>query len=254
MGDLAGRTAVVTGAGRGIGRGIACRLAADGALVAVHYGSNEAAARETVELISKNGGRAFCVRARLGLDGDAEELYRRLDEALAEQGEPAALDILVNNAGFNIPRGVADVTPQDFDQLMAVHAKAPLFLIQQALGRLRDGGRVINISSAATRIAFPESVAYCMAKAALEALTPALAKELGPRRITVNAVAPGFVKTDMNKRRWSSAEGEAFHAAFSVFHRMGRPADIADIVAFLASDDSRWVTGQCIDASGGSHL
>ncbi|MET7680393.1 SDR family oxidoreductase [Streptomyces sp. NPDC005423] len=254
MGNLTGKVALVTGGGRGIGRAIAQRLAADGALVAVHYGHREGAARETVGLITDSGGRAFALSAVLGQPGDASALYERLDACLRERGEPSELDILVNNAGFNIPGGIAAVQPQDFDRLMAVHAKAPLFLIQQALERLRDAGRIINISSAATRVAFPESVAYSMAKAALEALTRALARELGPRHITVNAVTPGFVKTEMNKKRWCAPEDEAAHAAYSVFGRMGWPQDVADIVAFLASDDSRWVTGQCVDASGGSFL
>ncbi|MFI2379159.1 SDR family oxidoreductase [Streptomyces sp. NPDC018964] len=254
MNALKGRTALVTGSGRGIGRAIACRLAADGALIAVHYGSDEASARRTVELIEDRGGRAFAVCAPLGVPGDVEALYERFDSGLERLGEPAALDILVNNAGFNVRGGVADVTPQDFDRLMAVHAKAPLFLVQQGLSRLREGGRVINISSAATRVGLPSSLVYSMAKSAVETLTHTLAKELGPRRITVNCVAPGFVKTDLNKRRWSTPEEEAAHAALSVFGRMGHPGDIADIVAFLASDDSRWITGQCIDASGGTGL
>lgn len=254
MGALQGRTALVTGAGRGIGRAIARRLASDGALVAVHYGSDESSARETIELITDSGGRAFPVHAPLGVPDDVRTLYERFDDGLGELGEPTALDILVNNAGFNVRGGVADVTPQDFDRLMAVHAKAPLFLVQQGLWRLREGGRIVNISSAATRVAFPSSLAYSMAKSALDALTRTLAKELGPQQITVNSVAPGFVKTDLNKWRWSTPEQEAAHAALSVFGRMGRPADVADIVAFLASDGSRWVTGQCIDASGGTAL
>ena len=254
MASLKDRTALVTGGGRGIGRAIACRLAADGALVAVHYGSDEASARRTVELITDCGGRAFTVHAPLGVPDDVQTLYERFDSGLEELGEPTALDILVNNAGFNIRGGVAEVTPQDFDRLMTVHAKAPLFLVQEGLRRLREGGRIINISSAATRVSLPSSLVYSMAKSALDALTHTLARELGDRQITVNSVAPGFVKTDMNKRRWSTPEGEAAHAAMSVFGRMGRPADIADIVAFLASDDSRWITGQCIDASGGTGL
>jgi 3-oxoacyl-[acyl-carrier protein] reductase len=181
-------------------------------------------------------------------------VYERLDAGLRGLGEPVALDILVNNAGFNVRGTVAEVTPQDFDRLMAVHARAPLFLVQEGLGRLRDGGRVINISSAATRVALPTSLAYSMAKGALEAFTRTLAKELGPRQITVNCVAPGYVMTDLNRRRWATPEAEAEHAAYSVFGRMGQPADIADVVAFLASQDSRWVTGQCLDASGGTGL
>ncbi|MET9736370.1 SDR family oxidoreductase [Streptomyces sp. NPDC006458] len=251
---LKGRTALVTGAGRGIGRAVARRLAADGALVAVHYGSDEASARETVEQITYEGGRAFALHGPLGVPDDVRTVYERLDAGLHDMGEPAELDILVNNAGFNVRGGVSEVTPQDFDRLMAVHAKAPLFLVQEGLGRLRGSGRVINISSAATRVALPTSLAYSMAKGALETLTRTLAKELGPRQITVNCVAPGFVRTDLNQQRWATPEAEAVHAAFSVFGRMGQPGDIADVVAFLASPDSRWVTGQCIDASGGTGL
>ncbi|MFD4508462.1 SDR family oxidoreductase [Streptomyces sp. NPDC058457] len=254
MGTLNGRTALVTGAGRGIGRAIARRLAADGALVAVHYGSDESSARETVALITDAGGRAFPVHGPLDAPDDIRTVYERLDAGLRALGEPTTLDILVNNAGFNIGGGVREVTPQDFDRLMAVHARAPLFLVQEGLPILREGGRIINISSAATRVALPSSLAYSMAKAALEALTHTLAKELGARQITVNCVAPGFVKTDLNRRRWATPEAEAQHAAFSVFGRMGQPADVADVVAFLASSDSRWVTGQCIDVSGGSAL
>ncbi|MFD4599305.1 SDR family oxidoreductase [Streptomyces sp. NPDC058464] len=254
MGTLNGRTALVTGAGRGIGRAIARRLAADGALVAVHYGSDESSARETVALITEAGGHAFPVHGPLDAADDIRTVYERLDVGLRALGEPTALDILVNNAGFNIGGGVREVTPQDFDRLMAVHARAPLFLVQEGLPILREGGRIINISSAATRVALPSSLAYTMAKAALEALTHTLAKELGTRQITVNCVAPGFVKTDLNRRRWATPEAEAQHAAFSVFGRMGQPADVADVVAFLASSDSRWVTGQCIDVSGGSAL
>ncbi|MGP3978927.1 SDR family NAD(P)-dependent oxidoreductase [Streptomyces sp. 8N114] len=254
-GALSGRTALVTGAGRGIGRATARRLAADGALVVVHYAGNEEAARETVERIIKDGGQALPLRTELGTDDAAvPALYERFDAALAQLGAPPRLDILVNNAGISVPGSIYEVSPRDVDRLLELHAKAPLFLVQHGLPRMGSGGRIINISSAATRVAFPQSLAYSMAKGALEVMTRALAKELGERGITVNAVAPGFVKTDMNTRRWATAEAEAAHAAHAALGRMGLPDDVADIVAFLASDDARWITGQCLDASGGSHL
>ncbi|MEU3297704.1 SDR family oxidoreductase [Streptomyces longwoodensis] len=251
---LEGRTALVTGASRGIGRAIAQRLAADGALVAVHYNTNESAAQETADLITKNGGQAFTLHAPLGVPDDAETLFRRYDQALTQLGRPAVLDILVNNAGLNIRGTITDTTPQDFDHLIAVLAKAPLFLVQQALPRLRPHGRIINISSAATRVALPTALAYTMAKAALEGLTHTLAPTLAPRNITVNAITPGYTRTDLNHHRWDTPEKEAVHAAQSPFNRIGDPGDIADIAAFLASDASRWITGQTIDASGGVGL
>ncbi|MPY49958.1 SDR family oxidoreductase [Streptomyces acidicola] len=254
MGALAGKTALVTGASRGIGRGIARELAREGALVAVHYGGNDAAVRKTLELIHQEGGRAFPVRAELGVPGDVETLYGRLEEGLAQQGQGIELDILVNNAGISGSASIHEVTPELFDRLFAVNTRSLLFLVQRGLKNLRDNGRIINVSSAATRIAYPESVVYSMTKGALNTFTLALAKELGPRGITVNAVSPGFVETDMNQRKRATAESAAQLAAWSVFNRVGRPSDIAEIVAFLASDASRWITGQCLDASGGSRL
>ncbi|MGW4728626.1 SDR family NAD(P)-dependent oxidoreductase [Streptomyces shenzhenensis] len=254
MGELTGKTALVTGASRGIGRAVARGLARDGALVAVHYSRNETAARETLELIAEDGGQAFGVRSELGVPGDAEALYARLEDTLADRGAGPDLDILVNNAGVSGPGRVQDVTPELFDRLFAVNTRSPFFLVQRGLKNLRDGGRIINVSSAVTRIAYPESVAYAMAKGALNTFTLALAKELGPRRITVNAVSPGFIETDMNARKRTTPEAAAQLAALSAFNRIGHPADIADIIVFLASDRSRWITGQCIDASGGSRL
>ncbi|MFJ5780222.1 glucose 1-dehydrogenase [Streptomyces sp. NPDC093094] len=254
MGALSGKTALVTGAGRGIGRGIARELARKGALVAVHYRSDEDAARETLGLIAEEGGRAFPVRAELGVPGDVEELYARLEEGLARQGAGCELDILVNNAGISGSARIHEVTPELFDRLFAVNTRSLLFVVQRGLKHLRDGGRVINVSSAAARVAYPESVVYSMTKGAVNTLTLALAKELGPRGITVNAVAPGFVETDMNAAKRTTAEAAAHLAASSVFDRIGQPADVAEIVAFLASDASRWVTGQILDASGGSRL
>ncbi|MFE5262364.1 SDR family oxidoreductase [Streptomyces coelicoflavus] len=254
MGTLTGKTALVTGASRGIGRQVARKLAGEGALVAVHYGSNEEAARKTLDLVRRDGGRAFPVRAELGVPGDVETLYAGFEAGLAREGLGSEFDILVNNAGVSGSARIEEVTPELFDRIVAVNSRALVFLVQKGLKYLRDGGRIINISSAATRIAYPESIVYSMTKGAVDTFTLALAKGLGDRAITVNAVNPGFVETDMNAGKRSSAEACAELASWSVLGRIGQPADIADIVAFLASDASRWVTGQCIDASGGSRI
>ncbi|GAA2429764.1 A-factor type gamma-butyrolactone 6-reductase ScbB [Actinomadura vinacea] len=254
MSSLAGKTALVTGASRGIGRGIAMRLARDGALVGVHYGSNEAAAKETLADIDRAGGRGFLVHAELGVPGDADRFWAGVDAGLAESGAGAGVDIIVNNAAVGASSDFQGVTPEEFDRLYAVNVKAPYFIVRQGVGRLRDGGRVINISSGVTRIAEPRVMAYGLTKGAVEVFTHTLAKELGPRGITVNSVAPGIIETDNTATQFTTPEAWAAAAAYSVFNRVGQPADIADIVAFLASEDSRWVTGHLIDATGGSLL
>lgn len=145
------------------------------------------------------------------------------------------------------------MTEADYDRVFAVNVKAPFFVIRQGLDRLRDGGRIINISSGVTRIAFPAIAAYAMTKGAVDTLTLTLAKDLGPRGITVNSVSPGIVETDINP--WlADPDAHAQAAAYSAFGRVGEAADIADVVAFVASDDARWITGQAIDATGGSLL
>ncbi|MYT27769.1 MULTISPECIES: SDR family oxidoreductase [unclassified Streptomyces] len=254
MGDLNGKTALVTGSSRGIGRGIARRLARDGALVAVHYRSSETAAKETVESIQDEGGRAFPVSAELGVPGDAEALFESFDAGLAGIGAEPGLDILVNNAAISLPGHIGEVTPEEFDRTVAINTKAPFFLIQHGLRRMRDGGRIVNISSAVTTTAFPSTIAYGVSKGALDTLTRTLAADLGARGITVNTVAPGFIETDMNAAMRATPEAHAALAAISVFNRLGRPTDVADVVAFLACDDSRWITGQRIDVTGGSRL
>jgi NAD(P)-dependent dehydrogenase (short-subunit alcohol dehydrogenase family) len=248
MGVLAGRTALVTGASRGIGRGVAERLARDGARVAVHYGTNETAAKETVTAIEAAGGSAFAIGAELGRPGDAAALWEEFDR------HADGLDILVNNAGIGASRPFDQIDEAEYDRLFAVNVKAPHFLVQQGLTRLRDGGRIVNISTGLSRTALmPQVMAYSMTKAALDVFTRDLAKVLGPRGITVNSVAPGIVDTDINAE-WLRASDEARQgaAALSALGRVGTPADIADAVAFLVSDDGRWVTGHWLDATGGS--
>ncbi|MGW9048130.1 SDR family NAD(P)-dependent oxidoreductase [Streptomyces lydicus] len=256
MGTLTGKTALVTGGTRGIGRAISKRLARDGALVAVHYGSNRAAARETVADIEAAGNRAFALRAHLGSRGDAEQLWSAFEERMQTDYGESQLDILVNNAGITDERnGIAGATRQGVEEVLAVNVTAPFFIVQQGLERLRDGGRIINISSAVTRLARPNVLAYSMSKGALDVFTRTLALELGKRHITVNAVAPGIVYTDINAA-WlhGNPQAEAESAALAALNAVGQPEDVADVVAFVASDDARWITGQCIDATGGSHL
>jgi NAD(P)-dependent dehydrogenase (short-subunit alcohol dehydrogenase family) len=247
MTDLTGRTALVTGASRGIGRAIAERLAADGALVAVHYGSNETAARETVDAIEKAGGQAFAVRADLSETAELDALFAGLQDALA--GRP--LDVLVNNAAVtSYTATIEGATPEDFDRLFAVNVRAPLFLIQRALPLIPDGGRIVNVSSGVTWFARPE-VVYGMTKGALNVLTRSLAQTQGPRGITVNTVSPGITETEMNAWLTESPEDARRVAAMTALGRHGQPADIADAVAFFASDDGRWVTGQTLEVNGG---
>ncbi|WP_327736058.1 SDR family oxidoreductase [Streptomyces nojiriensis] len=245
-----GKNALVTGGSRGIGRAVAERLAADGVTVVLTYASDAAAARETVGRIAKDGGRAFALRAELGSPGSAAALWAAYDE-LGLDG----VDIIVNNAGIGLTVPLGEITEQDFDRVFAVNVRAPFFVVQEALGRLRDGGRIINISSGAARIAMPEILAYGATKGALDTLTLNLAKALGARGITVNSVAPGIVDTDVNAG-WlrGNAEAEAHAASLSALGRVGRPDDIADVVGFLASDAARWVTGRVVDATGGSAL
>jgi 3-oxoacyl-[acyl-carrier protein] reductase len=247
MTGLTGRTALVTGASRGIGRAIAERLAADGALVAVHYGSNETAAKETVAAIETAGGQAFAVRADLAGTAELDAMFAGLQDGLA--GRP--LDVLVNNAAvIDYTATIEGATPETFDRLFAVNVRAPLFVIQRALPLMPDGGRIVNVSSGVTWFAIPE-VVYGMSKGALNVLTRSLAQTQGPRGITVNTVSPGITETDMNGWLTESPDAARAVAGITALGRHGQPADIADAVAFFASDDGRWVTGQTLEVNGG---
>ncbi|KAB2353282.1 SDR family oxidoreductase [Actinomadura montaniterrae] len=252
---LEGKVAPVTGESRGIGRAIAERLGRDGAVVAVAFARDLAEASGVVERIREQGGRAFTIQTELGRWGDAAALWAAFDAQIEQHAPQRGIDIIVNNAGLGLGAHLTSLTEEEFDEVFAINVRAPFFIVQQGLDRMRDGGRIINISSCAARLAMPEMIAYGSTKSALDTFTRNLAKELGPRGITANSVAQGIVGTDINSG-WlrGNAEAESHAGSLAALGRLGQTSDVADIVAFLASDDARWITGGVIDASGGIGL
>jgi 3-oxoacyl-[acyl-carrier protein] reductase len=241
---LSGKIALVTGSSRGIGRGIAERLSQDGASVVINYISNMDKAEEVVAAITSGGGTAVAVQADVCRIDGIQQLFENTLEHFGR------LDILVNNAGIRIAPTVADLQEEEFDRLFAINVKGPFFACQQAAHQISDGGRIINISSAVTRMMLAGYSIYAASKAAVDQLTRVFAKEMGGRNITVNAVAPGPVDTEL-MREGKTEEQIQQMAQMAAFGRLGKVEDIADAVAFLASDDARWITGQVIHVNGG---
>lgn len=242
MSNLQGKNAVVTGASRGIGRAIAERLAGLGASVAVNYVRDEDAAAEVVASIERAGGRAVAIRADVGAPRDIARLF---DEAEARLGK---LDIVVASAGVSVFKPHAFVTEEEFDRVMAVNTKGVFFVLKEAAVRVRDGGRIVQISTAGTAMPYPAAGLYAGSKAAAELFAASLAKELGQRGVTVNTVSPGATRTDGLIMPREAIEGLI---AQTPLGRLGEPADIADVVAFLTTDQARWLTGQNLHATGG---
>jgi NAD(P)-dependent dehydrogenase (short-subunit alcohol dehydrogenase family) len=249
---LTSRIALVTGASRGIGRAIAKALAEDGATVVVHYGGSASAAAETVRQIEADGGAAFAVQADLADKTGVETLFTHLDRELESRFGSRRFDILVNNAGVAPMASIAELDEPTFDRLLQINVKALYLVTKHAAERLRDGGRVINLSSAVTRVGVPGAAAYSATKGFVDSLTLSLAADFGTRNITVNAVAPGVIATDMAEPML--AGGSDWILAKQTFKRVGEPSDVADLVRFLAGPHSRWTTGQTIDVSGGSAI
>jgi len=244
MKSLEGKVAIVTGGSRGIGKSISLKLASEGAKVVVSYTSHADAAREVVSAIEVMGGQA------IGVQGDLRRLEAAGEIVAATIQRFGRLDILVNNAALAILQALESTEMEMFSSLVDLNMRAPLALVQRALPHLSEGGRIINVSSLAAQVVLPMSSVYAATKAGLEAMTRVWALELAPRKITVNAVAPGPVMTDA-LRDAQSPEALEYMVKATPLGRIGEPEDVSDIVAFLASEASRWVTGHTIRATGG---
>ena len=246
MSKLAGRVAVVTGASKGIGAAIAKALAKAGADVVVNYASSKAGADAVVDAIVAAGGKAIAVQGDVSKASEAQGL---IEAAVSRFGR---LDVLVNNSGIYEFASIEELTEEHYRRQFDVNVLGVLLATQAAARHLGEGGSIINISSAITHVHTPTAAAYAGTKGAVNAITGVLANELAPRKIRVNAVSPGFVVTEGSQSAGIvGSDMEAGLVAQTPLGRAGQPADIADVVAFLASDDARWLTGEVITASGG---
>ena len=246
MSKLEGKVAVVTGASKGIGAAIAKALARDGAAVVVNYASSKAGADAVVEAITTAGGRAIAVQADVSKAAQAHGL---IEAAVSAFG---GLDVLVNNSGIYEFAAIEEVTEEHYRRIFDVNVLGVLLATQAAAKQLGEGGSIVNISSAVTDVETPTTAVYTGTKGALNAISGVLANELAPRRIRVNVVSPGFVVTEgTHTAGIAGSEMEAGFVAQTPLGRSGQPDDIAGVVAFLAPDDARWVTGEVINASGG---
>jgi 3-oxoacyl-[acyl-carrier protein] reductase len=242
MGSLTEKVAIVTGASNGIGRAIAERLARDGAPVVVNYSKSAESARQVVKDIEASGGKAVAVHADVSQAAEARRLVR---DTVAKLGR---LDILVNNAGMFMYKPLVETTEEEFDRMFALNTKGPYFALQEAAKVIHEGGHIVNISTDGTHIGFAGATTYLGSKGALEQFTKGLAHELAPMGITVNTVSPGYTATAMLP---ADPTFRQIGEQASPLKRLGTPKDIADVVAFVVSEEARWLTGQNIHAGGG---
>jgi len=238
---LQGKNALVTGSSRGIGRAIAERLAADGAAVVVNYARSPQQAREVVDGIKARDGKALAIQADVSKPAEVRRLFGESEKQVGP------LDIVVANAGVYLSKPLVEYTEADYDHVFNINTRGVFFTLQEAARRVRDGGRIIAVSTGGTKMPFANAALYLGSKAAVEQFVRSLSREMGPRNITANILSPGFTDTDM----LNSEEVRALGASLSPFNRIGTPQEVADVSAFLASDAARWVTGQNLQAGGG---
>ncbi|WP_339844834.1 SDR family oxidoreductase [Paenibacillus sp. FSL W7-1088] len=244
MKKLTGKVAIVTGSSRGIGRAIAEQLAELGADVVINYASSPDKAEQVADIARQKGVRAITVQADLARKEDVERLF---SETISQLGK---VDILINNAGIMKTTPLADVTEEEFDQQFAINVKGTFFACQQALKHMEDQGRIVNFSTSVNGQMFPGYSVYAGTKGAVEQITRQLAKEFGSKQITINAVAPGPVNTELFSVGKTEQQLEGLRK-MNAFGRLGEPEDIANVISFLVSAESQWVTGQTLRANGG---
>lgn len=244
MASLHGQVAIVTGASSGIGRATAERLARDGATVVVNFSTNAAKAAAVVEHIEALGGKALAIQGDISILDDIRRLFRETMQQLKR------LDILVANAGYCCWKAMTELTEEEFDRMFAVNAKGTFFCLQEALRHLRDGGKIVCVSTIGTILNGPGGAGYFGSKAAVEQFCRTLAKEIAPRSITVNVVSPGFTDTPMLAANTDPAAHRDL-IEMTPLRRLGQAAEIAEVIGFLVSDSGRWVNRQNIAVDGG---
>eukprot|EP00300_Choanocystis_sp_HF-7_P033602 c45982_g1_i1.p1 GENE.c45982_g1_i1~~c45982_g1_i1.p1 ORF type:complete len:258 (+),score=50.50 c45982_g1_i1:48-821(+) len=248
--------AIITGGSRGLGRSAALRLAARGVDVILTFKSAEAEAKSAVDAIVATGRRAAAIQLDVANSKSFPAFAEKVKEVLASTfGGATTFDYLVNNAGSGTGASFADTTEEQFDEMINVHLKSTFFITQKLLPIIKDGGRIVNITTGLTRFSFPGYSAYATAKGGVETLTHYMARELGARQIAVNSLAPGAIETDFGGGHIrDNADLKKMIASMSALGRVGLPDDIGDSVALLLAEGNRWITGQRIEASGGTNL
>lgn len=244
MNDLSGKVAIITGSSRGIGKAIAQQLATLGVKVVINYSNSPEKAEAVVNEINDNGGHAIAIQANISKISEIEYLFKQTIKVYGK------IDILINNAGVMITKPLIDVTEEEFDQQFAINTKGTFFACQQAMKYMEEEGRIINFSTSVNGQMFPAYSVYSGTKGAVEQFTRQLAKEFGVKKITINAIAPGPINTELFNIGKTEQQIEGIKN-MNAFHRLGEPEDIASVIEFLVSKQSGWITGQTIRVNGG---